>query len=90
MVKVRLTRVGANRDNCFRVVACDSRSPRDGRFIEVLGWYDPKQEGDNYGLKMDRIDYWKSNGAVLSDTVASLIRRANRAKRAEAAAAAAT
>jgi len=82
--------VGANRDNCFRVVACDSRSPRDGRFIEVLGWYDPKQEGDNYGLKMDRIDYWKSNGAVLSDTVASLIRRANRAKRAEAAAAAAT
>ena len=84
MVKVRLTRVGANRDNCFRVVACDSRSPRDGRFIEVVGWYDPKQEGDNFGLKMERIDYWKKNGAVISDTVNSLVRRANRAKRAAA------
>ena len=81
MVKLRLTKVGANRDNAFRVVAADSRSPRDGRFIEVVGWYDPKQEGDNFGLKMDRVEYWKSNGAVISDTVNSLIRRANRAKR---------
>ena len=81
MVKLRLTKVGANRDNAFRVVAADSRSPRDGRFIEVVGWYDPKQEGDNFGLKMDRVEYWKGNGAVISDTVNSLIRRANRAKR---------
>jgi len=85
MVKVRLTKVGANRDNCFRVVATDSRNPRDGRFIEVLGWYDPKKEGDNFGLKKDRIEYWQSVGAQVSDTVRSLIRRAARAERAAAA-----
>ena len=84
MVKVRLTKVGANRDNCFRVVATDSRNPRDGRFIEVLGWYDPKKEGDNFGLKTDRIEYWQSVGAQVSDTVKSLIRRDARAKRAAA------
>ncbi len=53
-VKVRLTRTGANKDNCFRVVATDARNPRDGRFIETLGWYDPKKEGINFGLKLER------------------------------------
>lgn len=84
-VKIRLSRVGANRDNCFRVVAKDTRMPREGRFVEILGWYDPKKEGDNFGLKMDRIEYWTGTGAQLSDTVASLVRRAKRAARAEAA-----
>ncbi len=75
-VKVRLTRTGANKDNCFRVVATDSRNPRDGRFIETLGWYDPKREGVNFSLKLERIAYWKGVGAELSDTVRSLVRRA--------------
>ncbi len=74
-VKVRLTRTGANRDNCFRVVATDTRFPRDGRFIEMLGWYDPKKTGKNFGIDVQRIDYWKNNGAQLSDTVRSLVRR---------------
>ncbi len=74
-VKVRLTRTGANRDNCFRVVATDTRFPRDGRFIEMLGWYDPKKTGKNFGINMERINYWKNNGAQLSDTVRSLVRR---------------
>ncbi len=74
-VKVRLTRTGANRDNCFRVVATDTRNPRDGRFIEILGWYDPKKQGVNFGLKLDRIEYWKQNGAELSETVRSLVKR---------------
>ena len=51
-VKVRLTRTGARNDACFRLVAADSRSPRDGRFIEILGWYDPKKEGVNFDLKL--------------------------------------
>lgn len=80
-VKVRLTRTGANKDNCFRVVATDARNPRDGRFIETLGWYDPKKEGVNFGLKLERISYWKGVGAELSDTVNSLVKRAGRAER---------
>ena len=74
-VKVRLTRTGANRDNCFRVVATDTRFPRDGRFIELLGWYDPKKPGKNFGINVERIQYWKGTGAQLSDTVCSLMRR---------------
>ena len=75
-VKIRMTRTGANRDISFRIVATDSRSPRDGKNLEILGWYDPKKTGVNYQLKMDRIEYWKGAGAQLSDTVKSLIRKA--------------
>ncbi|MGI5868775.1 MAG: 30S ribosomal protein S16 [Kiritimatiellia bacterium] len=74
-VKVRLTRTGANRDNCFRIVASDARFPRDGRFIEQLGWYDPKKAGKNFGMNVERIEYWVSTGAQLSETVRSLLRR---------------
>jgi len=76
-VKIRLTRTGGRNDVCYRVVAADSRSPRDGRFLEILGWYDPKREGVNFELKRERIDYWKSRGAQLSDTVRSLLRRSS-------------
>lgn len=82
-VKVRLTRTGATGDNCFRVVAADARSPRDGRFIEVLGWYDPKKAGKNFGIDVARINHWKSNGAQLSDTVKSLVKRELQAAAAE-------
>ena len=77
-VKVRMSRMGANRDISFRVVATDSRSPRDGKNLEILGWYDPKREGVNFSLKLDRIDYWKSKGAQISPTVASLVKKARR------------
>lgn len=74
-VKIRLRRTGANNDVCYRVVAADSRSPRDGRFLEMLGWYDPKKQGRNFLLKMDRINYWIGKGSIVSDTVRSLIRK---------------
>ena len=77
-VKVRLTRTGATNDVCYRVVAADARFPRDGRFLEILGWYDPKKEGVNFVLKLDRIEYWKSKGALISDTVKSLLKRARK------------
>ena len=74
-VKIRLRRTGANNDVSYRVVATDGRFPRDGRFIEVLGWYDPKKKGINFQLKLDRIQHWTARGAVVSDTVASLLKK---------------
>ena len=77
-VKIRLTRTGARNSVSFRIVAADTRSPRDGRHIEFLGWYDPKREGVNYNLKRDRIDYWRGQGAQVSRTVDSLLKRADK------------
>ncbi len=74
-VKIRLTRTGAKNAAAFRVVAADSRSPRDGRFLEILGWYDPKLESSKCDLKLDRIEYWKSQGAEVSATVKSLVKQ---------------
>ena len=79
-VKIRLRRTGAKNNPSFRVVATDSASPRDGRFIETLGWYDPKLEGDNFNLKSDRIDHWLSKGAVVSGSVKSILKRSRRAE----------
>jgi len=87
-VRIRMTRTGANRDISFRVVATDSRSPRDGQYIELLGWYDPKRSGENCKLKLDRIEYWRKKGAGISATVASLLRRVQRQAAAAAPAAA--
>jgi small subunit ribosomal protein S16 len=78
-VRIRLKRTGGTNDACYRVVAADSRSPRDGSFIEQLGWYDPKKQGINFELKLDRIEYWKNQGARLSDTVVSLVKKAKKA-----------
>jgi len=67
--------MGANNAISFRVVATDSRSPRDGKNIEILGWYDPKKSGKNFELKDDRIKYWLGKGATASGTVASLLKK---------------
>ena len=77
-VKIRLRRTGCNNCISFRVVATDSRSPRDGKFLETLGWYDPKREGENYKLDWERVSYWTSRGAQWSETVASLVRKHQR------------
>ena len=60
----------------YRIVVADSRSPRDGKFIEILGQYNPLQGKDAVALNSDRANYWLDNGAVPSDTVRSLLRRA--------------
>ncbi len=78
MVKIRLRRTGCNNNASFRVVATDERSPRDGKFLEILGWYDPKREGENFKLDMDRVSYWQSKGAQMSETVASMVRKAKK------------
>lgn len=74
-VIVRLRRMGGNKKPFFRVVVTDSRRPNAGRFLEALGWYDPKKKGTNYELKADRVEYWVGKGAQLSDTVNSLMRK---------------
>lgn len=79
MVKIRLRRTGCNNNNSFRVVATDERSPRDGKFLEILGWYLPKQEGVNFKIDLERVAYWLSKGAQLSETVASIVRKAKKA-----------
>jgi small subunit ribosomal protein S16 len=74
-VVIRLRREGALNRPYFKVVVADKRSPRDGKFIEIVGTYDPKKRGVNSTLKLDRIEYWISKGAQPSDTVRSLIKK---------------
>ena len=59
----------------YKVVVADSRSPRDGKFIEIIGTYDPKVQGENSTLKLDRADHWIARGAQPSDTVRSLLKK---------------
>lgn len=77
-VSIRLRRTGARNTSCFRVVAADSRSPRDGRFIETLGWYDPNRVEEKFSLKLDRLDHWVGQGATVSNTVKSLVKQAKK------------
>jgi small subunit ribosomal protein S16 len=74
-VAIRLRREGALNRPYFKVVVTDTRSPRDGKFIEIVGTYDPKKTGQNSTLKLDRIEHWISKGAQPSDTVRSLIKK---------------
>jgi small subunit ribosomal protein S16 len=74
-VAIRLRREGALNRPYFKVVVADKRSPRDGKFIEIVGTYDPKKRGNNSTLKLDRVEYWISRGAQPSDTVRSLIKK---------------
>lgn len=85
-VKIRCRKTGANNDPCFRIVATDSRSPRDGKCLEILGWYDPKKAKANFHLKLERIDAWKNKGAIISETVRSLIKKAKTVPKAATAA----
>lgn len=75
MVKIRLRRVGAKKQPSYRVVVADSRSPRDGRFIETIGFYNPRTEPPAVEIKEDRVLYWLSQGAQPTDAVAGLLTR---------------
>ena len=75
MVKIRLRRLGAKKAPYYRVIVADSRSPRDGRFIEELGTYDPSADGEKIKLDLERAKYWISNGAQPTDTVRGLLKK---------------
>ena len=84
-VKIRMKRVGAKNAPVFRIVVADGRSPRDGKFIEELGTYQPRKKDNNFSVDLDRVKYWLSKGAQPSDTVASFIKKATKAATAVAA-----
>ena len=72
---IRLKRMGSNKKPFFRIVVADKRSPRDGRFIEQLGYYDPKKKDDNVSVDSEKVNYWISKGAKPSETVESLLKK---------------
>ena len=76
MVKLRMRRTGCTNHATYRIVAADERSPRDGKFLEILGWYDTQMKENNFQIDLVKVDKWLKNGAKPSTTVASLIRRA--------------
>jgi len=75
-IKLRLTRAGAKKNPFYRVVVANSKSPRDGKFIEHIGIYDPSRDPAEVRFQNERLDYWLSQGAQPTETVAHLIRRA--------------
>jgi small subunit ribosomal protein S16 len=77
-VCIRLRREGNLNNPYYKVVVADQRSPRDGKFIEIVGNYDPKIAGENANVDISRIDYWIKNGAQPSDTVRSIIKKARK------------
>jgi small subunit ribosomal protein S16 len=76
MLAIRLRRTGATKRPYYRVVVADSRSWRDGRFVEVLGHYDPRSEPAVVKIDMERANYWIKEGARASETVRSLLKKA--------------
>jgi small subunit ribosomal protein S16 len=86
-VTIRLTRAGSKKVPFYRVVAADHRSPRDGRFIEQIGVYDPLRDPVEFRVDEQRIAHWLSVGAVPSETVGQLLRRQKQAAAAAAPAA---
>lgn len=74
-VIIRLKRMGAKKKPIYRIVAADSRKSPTGKFLETLGHYDPNLAGDQLKIKMERVDHWLKNGAQVSDTVKSLLKK---------------
>ena len=79
MLSIRLRRAGATRKPHYRVVVADSREPRDGRFVEVLGHYDPRKDPAVVKIDTERTEYWIGKGAQPSDTVRSLLKQQEKA-----------
>ncbi|MGQ0793095.1 MAG: 30S ribosomal protein S16 [Deltaproteobacteria bacterium] len=73
MVKIRLTRAGSKGKPFYRIVAADSRAPRDGKFLEILGFYDPRTSPHTLEVKTDRVNDWISHGAQPSGRVGRLL-----------------
>lgn len=78
-LKIRLARIGTRHLPVYRVVVTEARSRRDGSAVEQIGTYHPKQSDVPLKLDLERVDYWQQNGAVPTDTVRSLIKKARKA-----------
>jgi small subunit ribosomal protein S16 len=77
-VRIRLKRIGTKNTPVYRIVVADNRSPRDGKFLEEIGTYQPLKKDNNFTVKLDRAEYWIKNGAQPSETVASFIKKARK------------
>jgi len=77
-VAIRLKREGAKNSPYYKIVVADQRKPRDGKFIEIIGTYDPKKKDENFTLQLDRAEYWVGVGARPSQTVGSIITKARK------------
>lgn len=75
-VKIRLRRMGKKKQPHYRIVVADSRSPRDGRFVEILGYYSPITQPARLRVDLERVDYWLGEGAIASRTVGNLVAKA--------------
>ena len=78
-VRIRLKRIGTKNTPVFRLVVADGRSPRDGKFLEEIGTYNPLKAGENFTVNLERANYWIGVGAQPSETVASMIKKAAKA-----------
>ncbi len=81
MVKIRLRRTGAKKKPTYRVVVADARAPRDGRFVEIIGYYDPRTEPATFNIQEDRAVYWLSVGAQPTDVVRKLLTKSGTLER---------
>ncbi len=74
-VKIRLARHGAKKRPFYRIVVADSEAPRDGRFLETVGTYNPLRDPAEIAVKQERVQYWLDQGAIPTDTVKSLLKK---------------
>jgi small subunit ribosomal protein S16 len=74
-VSIRLTRMGAKKKPFYRMVAADSEAPRDGKFIEILGYYDPMKDPAVLKVQEDKVNYWLEKGAIISESARALLRK---------------
>ena len=74
-VRIRLTRMGAKKRPFYRLVAANSEAPRDGKFLEILGTYDPKKDPADITVKQDKVNYWLKKGATVSESVRSILKK---------------
>lgn len=75
MLKIRLLRVGAKKQPSYRVVVADARAPRDGRFLEIIGFYNPRTDPPKVQIDEERVLYWLSRGAQPTDVVAAMLQK---------------
>jgi small subunit ribosomal protein S16 len=74
-VKIRLTRMGAKKKPFYRLVAADSEAPRDGKFLEILGFYDPMKDPADIRIDEDKVKYWLGKGALVSGSAKSILKK---------------
>ena len=83
MVRIRLRRTGSKGQSSYRIVVADKESPRDGRFLEIVGFYNPRTEPGTLEIKEDRVYEWMNNGALPTESVAQLFKTSGTAERYE-------